>query len=325
MKLRFIVAAFAAFALASCSEPVIDEPVMDEEYYDMGISVSDAATRADGDTGELAVKTLQVFVFDSSGSLETYASSAGQTLSVKVKGGLKTFKAIVNALPVSGVKNISDLTAKVSKLTDNSGTNFIMEGSVDADASVKKEVDIEVKCVAAKVVLTKVTNNLSPAYGNLSFKLVRAYLINVVGSRPYFAAGTALPDNTEWLNKQQYAADYPSFTMGQYNQSIGLSNYVTAQRVFYCYPNPVTNDTSDKNWSPRYTRLVVEVQLGDANTTYYYPINLPQIASNKEYHISLVITKPGSTSPDEPYVQTAADVTVSIAGWEGTTPREETI
>jgi hypothetical protein len=68
--------------------------------------------------------------------------------------------------------------------------------------------------------------------------------------------------------------------------------------------------------------LVIEATLD--GTTYYYPVSIPIIQSNKTYTISeLKITVPGSLSPDIPVSKQAVKGTITIA--DRTTEATQTI
>lgn len=93
------------------------------------------------------------------------------------------------------------------------------------------------------------------------------------------------------------------------------SSHNTAH-TFYCFPNNATGDANGGTWSPRQTRLVVEVQLGSSNT-FYYPVTINGISRNTAYTIrELKITRTGSSSPDYPVNigQFGLDITVSSWG-----------
>ena len=79
----------------------------------------------------------------------------------------------------------------------------------------------------------------------------------------------------------------------------------------YCYPNPTGTDANGGTFSPRKTRLVIEVQID--TRTFYYPITLASVERNTHYSITnLTITRLGSSDPDYPVnsAQITFDLTV---------------
>ncbi len=327
MNLKMYFAAFAAAALTACSMGTIDEPVVEEKNVDLEITVFDGTTKADGagaadgaekNEDEFKVKSLQVFVYGAGGVLEKTASSSSKTVNVNVTAGTKTFRAIVNADEITG-----DPLTQASSLEDNALDGFIMEGSAVKDITTSKDVHIEVKRHAAKVTLESVTNNLTEAYKDLTFNVVRAYLINVPDKYGYFSTNY-LPAIDGWLNQKGYTNDVPEFTLATVGETLETSESTSAEHVMYCYPNPTEGDSSAATWSARHTRLVVEVQLG--NGLYYYPITLDKkIEPNAQYNVTLSVTKPGSASADQPYAESAAEVTIEVADWEDPESYDEVI
>ena len=62
------------------------------------------------------------------------------------------------------------------------------------------------------------------------------------------------------------------------------------------------------------------------NVTYYYPIDLPQIAANHTYDVSeVIITRLGSTDPDKHVEVGTVSVTIKVKDWETGNTTEITI
>ena len=76
---------------------------------------------------------------------------------------------------------------------------------------------------------------------------------------------------------------------------------------FYCYPN--LTDTK--------TRLVIQAKIGSA--TYYYPITLDSVVSNKMYSYNVTLKRLGSDSPDVPLTDGSYTFNLSILDWDRTT------
>ena len=109
--------------------------------------------------------------------------------------------------------------------------------------------------------------------------------------------------------------DAPTFTYEELSSPIKLpySSTWTADKYFYCYPNPTETDSSEETWSARRTRLVLEATLG--GEVMYYPVTLPVIEPNSSYEVTVKITRRGSPSPDIPVTGIAAEFSVDVQNW----------
>ncbi len=331
MKKDLFCAVMAVAALAACNKQIDEIPEIAEPSVKLEITIPDGDTKATTVTGEGSVNSLQVFVFDKSGDkkLEAYKSVNGNSLELGVFSGQKIIHALVNAPALTGIVNYSDFYNSTSSLTDNSIGGFIMEGHKEVEIGNEKLSEtINVKRVVSKVSLVKIENQLEAAYGNQTLQISKIYLINVVKERAYSAVGQTIPapGNNAWLHKRNYqesdgiktlAYDVLTNVKPTYTTPYNTSHY------FYCYPNPVTQDSSASTWSPRKTRLVVEALLG--GNTYYYPITLNVTNQNTEYQVSLIITRPGSSHPDIPYDPEAATISVNVLPWDSSIPPVEEV
>ena len=72
---------------------------------------------------------------------------------------------------------------------------------------------------------------------------------------------------------------------------------------FYCLPN----NTNTK------TRLVIEALIGDR--TYYYPITLEEVESNKSYSYNVTLRHLGTDSPDQPLEYGDVDFALEVTPW----------
>ena len=119
--------------------------------------------------------------------------------------------------------------------------------------------------------------------------------------------------------------DAPAFTYEQLSNNITIpyNGTYTADKYYYCYPNTTKSDSSGKNWSERYTRLVVEATLD--GEVMYYPVSLPEVLPNSAYEISLKVTRHGSPDPDVPVSGVAAEFTIDVQDWIPRDRIEETI
>ena len=134
-----------------------------------------------------------------------------------------------------------------------------------------------------------------------------------------------------WLN----ANLSPAVTIAEDASSTAVAS------TFYVMPNNVAwgtgstfGPTGGDTWSPRHTKLVVETEY--EGTTYYYSLPIADngtngypigkagddgstfhgLKANYSYEIEeLVLTRLGSTNPDEPVVPAMANFNLSVKGW----------
>ena len=143
----------------------------------------------------------------------------------------------------------------------------------------------------------------------------------------YISISSSDPDARPWLYD-----DREDVTIAQ-GASISDLGY-----VFYVMPNQCAVDAPDGgtgDWAPRRTKLVIECEytpVGGTAKTYYYAIPIceqdtyPEITdassyeglkANTTYDITeLVLTKLGSTNPDEPVVSAQVELTLEVAPWD---------
>ena len=322
--------AFVAIASLACSKENPSEQVPEgTQMATLEVNVSDGvATRAtsvkDSQIGT-AAGDIQVLVFNSAGNLvgfgENAASSSNISISVPT-GSVKCYAVVNSSEDLSSVSKESTLTSKVSYLKNNSVTKMEMIGSASKTiAAGANSVSIPVKRFAAKVQIDKITPAFTaPAHKAQEFKLTGIYLVNVNGSCPYTLTSTA-GSTDYWYNKMKYVSgDCNALISDKFSSPVTLqasadavTPYVTPHYL-YCYPNPVTTDSSSSTWSNRYTRLVVEATLG--GTTYYYPVNIPTPTANTLYQITnMKITGLGSDSPDKLVEKGSLSVSITVTDW----------
>lgn len=319
MKRKLFIAAVAAVALAACEEKINEQTVSADEMVELTVSIPSATTKVSekNEPGTPdAVNTLQVFLFDDKGALESSDLQSGTSLVLPCVPGKKKVVALVNAPDLSEVQSYSQLTGMTSKLGDNTIDSMVMEGEVEVDIAANMSVTIPVSRLAAKVILRQVVNNFTlTTHQKMDFVIQSIYLVNVAGEKAYLS--DAMPEL--WYNKMQKSIDLdgstPIFIYDDLPSPIKVpfNGTYTSDKYYYCYPNPAEEDSSDKTWSERYTRLVVEATLG--GETVYYPITLPDVSMNTVYEITLKITRPGSDSPDKPVSGHVAEFKIEVQDW----------
>ena len=310
---------FAAVSiLSSCTKVLSSDFDPDKgEKYAVKVRVVTPSTKAiiTNSSQDLNVHSLQVFAF-LNGVLDVYGEAQDDSLSLSCTQGTRKFYALINAPSLKSIKTETELLATASDLANSSLTSLEMFGNKEADISKdNKTVKIEVTRLASRIVVSKITKQFaSAALQEQPFTVKRIYLVNASGRAKYGTPGT--PEL--WCNQIKFdenlSPDYKKFMIDTLNAQVN-TEYKT-EHTFYCYPNGTEKDVNGgENFSDRYTRLVIEAELG--SQICYYPINLPDLKSNTSYNIAdIKITKPGSTSPDEPVTAINCEVTIVVKPWD---------
>lgn len=416
-KHQFILVAVLT-ALVACNKPQHSSAPADvlagrSARVSFSLSGGDATKALPVAANEVAIHTVDAFVFNSTADLDAYGhytssdftTTAGVTTLNDDKklecttGAGKFVYIIINGndsnldageIAYASIKNEAELKARIFKLEDNKQgspatlDNFQMIGRTTGltFSAGDNNVNVEVVRPVARVVIKKITkkfSNAGLAAGTLKVKNI--YMSDVVGKYSYgniadgvyhFAQGessvaAALPvaawhnkyDPTAdpkvvaieagynlWLNRA-LAADV-EFGANAVEPLAGVSKDSEIASTFYVMPNDVSWDAANPAawasfgpiggdaWSPRHTKLVVEVEY--ASKTYYYSIPIAEngngatykhlgaanddgslyqgIKANKSYEINeLVLTRLGSTNPDEPTVDAYANFNISVQDW----------
>ncbi|MDD2595365.1 MAG: fimbrial protein [Bacteroidales bacterium] len=289
------------------------------------------ATKASGtnhgnSTFDAEVQTLQIFAFNSNGSLDAYTSQSGSPIALKsgntpvsfnitVSKGSKTIYAIANSHDLAqfaSIKTLSELEAKVSSLKSENARNFFMLGKATQNITSDITVNIELNRLVSRVELLSLQTAFTGGYAGLPLTDVKVYLINV---NPNTSISTGLGSGTK-LNQN---ALVPADTVGCAMSSMlgtSLPNITgtayTTPNYFYCYAN---SDASAK------TMLVIEGKLN--SQLYYYPIVITDapgatymLSRNMTYEISnMIITRPGSDRPDIEVEKGAVSLTLTVKDW----------
>lgn len=303
-----------------------------------------ASQSADNET---VINNVQVFVFragdgSDSGMLDVCASAGfpnslvGENgtygkMKLKCTAGTREIWAVVNdatdhTARDGGVSCKSDLLALTTELKDNSATKLFMIGSTTEELrSGSAEVSVKVKRVCASVILESVTNDfIAPSYQAVGmFRVKDCYLINVPAMTNYgqTVKSASLTDQKHWYARMAAETQSPQkdLIFDRVDPSVEV-NYGSACRTvhtFYSYPNSC-EFSKDSSWSPRATLLVVEAELknGSGWDTYYYPVVLESLESNKQYRVNLTVKRPGSTDPYDPVEFTDMVPVITVVDWE---------
>ena len=335
MKTRFIaIAAFAAALCASCQGDYSLEPETPQKVT-LNVSLGGPLTKAmiGGSTQDMTFNNAQIFVYNKQGKLEAKSGrvTTRDGISLSIVPGTKTIWALVNAPVLSLEVGTSETPGtKQSLLSDNTLNSLVMSGSKSVSVTGATDVSVEVKHIAAKIVLDKITRSFTDV--NLSevpMTITKIYMSNVAADCDYACSGAA---PTVW-NCKMGVFDNPiqnSPLILDSGLNVSLAEGATYNNVhtFYVYPNPTTEDNTNDTWSPRKTRLVLECEYNGKPAYYPVTINTDTIERNKVYHITgLTLKRPGSQNAEkkDPMVSSNVNCTfgVSVSNWENEDPYAE--
>jgi len=163
----------------------------------------------------------------------------------------------------------------------------------------------------------------------------RVFLSHAVGECHYYSDGStptaiAPASVSIWYNKLGVytltSSDPASLLAVTVGANIANGSSYTTEQVMYAYPNS-SPASSAVAWCPRYTRLILDCSL--AGTQGYYHVDIPSIAGNKVYNVSLTIHKKPSDDPEDntPEIDPALSFTanVSVADWDAPISIVETL
>ena len=308
----------ASLIMASCQNDAIEtQNPLPKENIHLTVTVPHARTKVsekNNPGSPDAINSLQVFIFDNeSGILEASDMKESESIVLTCTAGLKKIVCLVNAPEATDATTYSELCSTSSFLDDNTIDSMVMYGETEVNLTATSSVTIPVSRLAAKVVLRQVMNNFKfKSDQDAEFLVSHVYLLNVGAEKGYLSDVSP----KLWYNKMELdMEEAPAFTYEQLSSPVKLpySSTWTADKYFYCYPNPTETDSRDETWSARRTRLVLEATLD--GEVMYYPVTLPVIESNSSYEVTVKITRRGSSSPDIPVTGIAAEFSVDVQSW----------
>ncbi len=317
-KTHYLLA--AVLAVAACTQKTEIIPVEDSGLVSLEVSVPQIQTKVASGDNDATVGAFQVFVFRDDGTYEAGAYGSAEQQTVKVSQGAKTIAVLANHSEITENLSLSALQAKSVDLSENAVSSILMFGTKDVNVSADASVEVEVTRLVSKIEIVGITNAIEmDQYKDLTMTVNAIYLINVVGGRTL----TGALDSPTWYNQMENKSEQTALLYDALNQTVANGTTSTVSRHFYCFPNSAA-ETSDETWSPRPTRLVVEIQLG--TETWYYPITVLNVEANKHYIISgLTITRIGTDNPDEEMTFNNLDFTLTVKDWDEQSITEVTI
>ena len=329
MKSKIIYLAITALSiLCGCNQKMSVPGKMDGQVATVNFNVPVTNTKSLALSSEEAVNSLQVFVFGMDGKIDAYKSANAGRLSLTCTTGEKEIFALVNAGPRSDVRTKSDLLGLVTDLKENNDAGLVMEGYIRTNLTPGASVSIPVSRNVARISLQTVTSDFElDVHRKQEFKIKRVMLINVAGNKKINGNSVSVSVDevpTLWYNKMGFAQSPLQMLCDEVSDvPVTEESPYQTKHYFYCYPNPTSEDVSGGVWSERYTRLVVSATLD--GVLYHYPVSIPQIKANTCYDVSLKVTRPGSSTEDEPVEKLDASIIVTVSPWGETNVMQETI
>ena len=321
--------AVLALAAVSCAEREA-VPGTEEERSTVSFVLGEApSTRASVTPHEDAVSSLDVLCFRSGdGQLESsnrVVAAGGVPLtgiSADVREAVSYDWYVVANVPAGALPYTSEaaFVSGVTALTDGTETSLVMMGSGSVTpARGGGAVPVSLGRYACKVTVEQVCVDWADAFApGAPVTLGRIALVNVVGSTPW----SGVPDAGEvWYNRMGVDPSAPAYvrdlTVKEYGMPLSRGVAVDVESPLYCMPNPVASNKNSRNapeWSPRSTRVAVEVLVG--GVANWYPVDLPAMTCNTHYLIRRLTAKgPGSVGPDWPVERDDVQYTVIVEPW----------
>lgn len=305
-------------------------------------SRASAVTYAD----ESALHRWTWWVFDEDGLPVQCREGSALQASVKLLSGRYTVVVLANyptagnwALPLLMTERQDELLGRVADLSCNSLSGLLMAGmeTVEMVPDQTVKVTVRLRRLVSKVAVQKIAVAFEdPILAARSTRLRALYLTNVC-RRSCYGAGL-MPEEWPsspscWYNPMGWHRDGTAdaacdLLLGETELDLPLTpeTPLTQTHSFYPFPNPTPpgQDRRTAEWSPRSTRLVLEVAVGEL--ICYYPIRLPAMVRNHLYVAEeVVLKKLGSLDPEQE-IPGAVEMRFSVrqdSGWDADYSVEE--
>lgn len=270
-----------------------------------------------------SVATLDLLAFRTAdGMIDTWKRVSGGTVSAMVTRGVELDWYVFANAPEGAFASVKNESALQSLLFDFAGTDGLTvpmgaSGTAVFDASTPLH-QVDLVRLVSLVELGTVVTQFADGLDGSTVTLVRAFLVNVCGGVTY--TGTATFAGS-WYNCLGWDSSLPAPLPSLLGYPVGADitdpGSLEVNAKLYCCPNPVDNGVTSKtepDWSPRNTRLVVEMLIG--GQTHYYPVTLPAMLPNRSYRIpELRLLGGGSSSPDILVERAGVRFTVDVSDW----------
>lgn len=277
---------------------------------------------------ESAINKAKLFIYTSDGKYITGLDGKASA-EIELYEGRYSVAALVNtpADMDDGEHTIPEAGNLEAALENNTTGNLIMYGEHDFEVKGSiNDITLPVRRTVGRITVNAISNRMKdPIHQKQEFIIKRVFVSNVSGVSDL--RGEKSP--TLWYNKNGVWSD-ESQTVKTLLEDSGIEyklpyqeDYSTSHS-FYVYPNDTAGDSYEAEWSPRFTRLVIEASIG--GDICYYPIPIGGIESNHTYTINrLTITKPGTDNPWENVDGELCSFTITVTDWEEGLTTDKTI
>lgn len=314
MKYFFFTTALACLAVMSCSRAAAD--MQDTVLMRVGI---DSKAVSDVSGG------VQLMLFNSDGRL-AWGGISGDSSVIRVRSGRGCSLVALGCCPdvflggTPSLNDVLDLPVSLAEWNSPDGgfASCAIVRGLDLGAG-ENDVQLPLRRLASRVVLRSVT--LAAGSGLEGAVLENVFLSNVVACRTPGGSGStwanpmgrSSSDPSHVIDGNGYAADCPELTFYHPRAVLHEGVPFTADRNFYCYPNPCSADMSGGGSASPLTKLVASVRIADR--IYYYPVDLHDLHENCSYEVSLVLKNLGSSDPEMPLSQAVLQASVTMSEW----------
>lgn len=279
------------------------------------------ATRS-GIPDDRSVNSLDILFFRAEdGAFDAYTRVENDRADMDITAGIDMRYYVMANFPkgmFEGISNESEYLRTVLSLSDIDGS-MPMSCSGSGKFNSDQTLEVYMHRLLCRIELNEISTEFMSRYDNWTdVTLDAVYLINVNGT---ILMSGAYGNDGLWFNKSGHDLDMEAQLSGLIHSYSG--RHITDvdgtedSFCFFCMPNPTDNSINWENtpyWSPRNTRLVVEMTImGKKN---YYPVTLPAVHGNRRYTIErLILLGPGSSHPDIPVDRKSVSFAVSVTPW----------
>lgn len=303
------------FCLVSCTEgdpeafPAGERPG-GRVTVDFGLETPSVKGYFSGE--EDAVHSLDLLVFRSSdGGLDARAhNEASNSITADVTEGEKMDWFIVANAPdgvLTYFRNEQEFLSSFCTLGQgmtmfSSGSRTFSEESHSVSALLNR--------YACKVSMESIRVDWP---GALPCLLEKVALLNAVGSCPW----SGVPDSGGiWYNCSAVDTDgyIRQMLVWEDGADIDTDEDAPVGAELYAMPNPSTGKDYGLPWTPRCTRLAIELKSGGVSN--WYSVDLPAMNCNCHYLVRNVVIKgPGTPEPDQELVRNGIACEISVLPW----------
>ena len=219
---------------------------------------------------------------------------------------------------LDGILYEGDLADTFLNLEDDEPTRPVMVGNANLTAGFyDSPIAFNLGKYLSKVTLGSVSVKWLDEYDNApTCTISKIALVNAMGSIPLVGGPYS---EGKWYNCGVIEQALPEGVGRKILLSspviVTSSSAIPMNVSFFAMPNPLDDGSWGLPWSPRRTRLALELTIDGIPN--WYPVDLPAMDCGCEYLITeLVITGPGATGPDEKIDRSKIELSIEVKPWE---------